>query len=107
MRILAGGYNDMGMPLQDIIDTFGYLLREANKLNLAYVTLVKYSAFLDPEYDGDGGSYFACFIIARLSQTLESYRQEARDAARRHRDLHSVPHKGPCLRQRGSHACRG
>ncbi|KAJ7879080.1 hypothetical protein B0H14DRAFT_2710482 [Mycena olivaceomarginata] len=38
----------------DIIDTFGYLLREANKLNLAYVTLMKYSAFLDPEYDGDG-----------------------------------------------------
>ncbi|KAJ7118736.1 hypothetical protein C8R44DRAFT_878292 [Mycena epipterygia] len=48
----AGGYNDMGMPLQETIDTFGYLLREADKLGLSYVTLVRYSAGLDPEYDG-------------------------------------------------------
>ncbi|KAJ7642857.1 hypothetical protein B0H17DRAFT_1275126 [Mycena rosella] len=48
----AGGYNDMGMSLQDTIDTFGYLLREANKLGLSYVAFVRYSAFLDPEYDG-------------------------------------------------------
>ncbi|KAJ7813904.1 hypothetical protein B0H14DRAFT_3749155 [Mycena olivaceomarginata] len=48
----AGGYNDMGMPLQDTIDTFGHLLREVNKLNLAYVALMRYSPFLDPEYDG-------------------------------------------------------
>ncbi|KAJ7258395.1 hypothetical protein B0H12DRAFT_1109815 [Mycena haematopus] len=48
----AGGYNDMGMPLQDTIDTFGYLLREVNKLGLAYVALVRYSSFLDPEFDG-------------------------------------------------------
>ncbi|KAJ7872979.1 hypothetical protein B0H13DRAFT_1895212, partial [Mycena leptocephala] len=33
----AGGYNDMGMPLQDTIDTYGHLLREVNKLGLAYV----------------------------------------------------------------------
>ncbi|KAJ7453197.1 hypothetical protein FB451DRAFT_1281986 [Mycena latifolia] len=48
----AGGYNDMGMPLQETIDTFGYLLREANKLGLSYVALVRYSAYLDPEFDG-------------------------------------------------------
>ncbi|KAJ6606329.1 flavoprotein NADH-dependent oxidoreductase [Mycena vulgaris] len=48
----AGGYNDMGMPLQETIDTFGYLLREVNKLGLAYVALVRYSEFLDPEIDG-------------------------------------------------------
>ncbi|KAJ7639459.1 flavoprotein NADH-dependent oxidoreductase [Roridomyces roridus] len=48
----AGGYNDMGMPLQETIDTYGYLLREANKLGLSYITLVRYSAWLDPEYDG-------------------------------------------------------
>ncbi|KAJ7905916.1 hypothetical protein B0H13DRAFT_731172 [Mycena leptocephala] len=48
----AGGYNDMGMPLQDTIDTYGYLLREVNKLGLAYVALVRYSAYLDPEFDG-------------------------------------------------------
>ncbi|KAJ6569388.1 hypothetical protein B0H19DRAFT_937884 [Mycena capillaripes] len=48
----AGGYNDMGMPLRDTIDTFGYLLREVNKLQLSYVALVRYSPYLDPEYDG-------------------------------------------------------
>ncbi|KAJ6606263.1 flavoprotein NADH-dependent oxidoreductase [Mycena vulgaris] len=48
----AGGYNDMGMPLQETIDTFGYLLREVNKLGLAYVALARYSLRLDPEFDG-------------------------------------------------------
>ncbi|KAJ6537646.1 hypothetical protein B0H19DRAFT_1078790 [Mycena capillaripes] len=48
----AGGYNDMGMPLQDTIDTFGYLLREINKLGLAYVVLMRYLPFLDLEFDG-------------------------------------------------------
>ncbi|KAJ7268124.1 hypothetical protein B0H12DRAFT_1097191 [Mycena haematopus] len=48
----AGGYNDMGMPLQDTIDTFGYLLREVNKLGLSYVVLVRYNAYTDPEFDG-------------------------------------------------------
>ncbi|KAJ7261286.1 hypothetical protein B0H12DRAFT_1013472 [Mycena haematopus] len=48
----AGGYNDMGMPLQETIDTYGYLLREADKLGLSYVTLVRYSVGQDPEYDG-------------------------------------------------------
>ncbi|KAJ7746766.1 hypothetical protein DFH07DRAFT_588535 [Mycena maculata] len=48
----AGGYNDMGMPLQETLDTFGYLLREINKLGLSYVTLVRYNPWLDPEYDG-------------------------------------------------------
>jgi len=48
----AGGYNDMGMPLQDTIDTFGYLLREVDKLGLSYVTLVRYSAAQNPVFDG-------------------------------------------------------
>ncbi|KAJ7168407.1 flavoprotein NADH-dependent oxidoreductase [Mycena crocata] len=48
----AGGYNDMGMPLQDTIDTFSYLLREINKLGLSYVVLLRYVAWLDPEFDG-------------------------------------------------------
>ncbi|KAJ6606453.1 flavoprotein NADH-dependent oxidoreductase [Mycena vulgaris] len=48
----AGGYNDLGMPLQETIDTFGYLLREADKMGLSYVTLVRYAESLDPEYDG-------------------------------------------------------
>ncbi|KAJ7751563.1 hypothetical protein DFH07DRAFT_1032529 [Mycena maculata] len=48
----AGGNNDMGMPLQETLDTFRYLLREVNKLRLSYVALVRYSPWLDPEYDG-------------------------------------------------------
>ncbi|KAJ6564385.1 hypothetical protein B0H19DRAFT_1258836 [Mycena capillaripes] len=48
----ASGHTDVGMPLQDTIDTFGYLLREVNKLGLAYVALVRYSAWLDLEIDG-------------------------------------------------------
>ncbi|KAF7364145.1 Oxidored-FMN domain-containing protein [Mycena sanguinolenta] len=48
----AGGYNDMGMPLQDTIDTFGHLLREAEALGLSYVALVRYNPWTDPEFDG-------------------------------------------------------
>ncbi|KAJ7669163.1 hypothetical protein B0H17DRAFT_1247011 [Mycena rosella] len=48
----SGGPNDVGMPLPETIETFGYLLREVDKLGLAYVTLMRYSAMLDPEYDG-------------------------------------------------------
>ncbi|KAF7304947.1 Oxidored-FMN domain-containing protein [Mycena kentingensis (nom. inval.)] len=48
----AGGYNDMGMPLEETVATYGYLLTEADKLGLAYVTLVRYSEGMDPEYDG-------------------------------------------------------
>ncbi|KAJ7718650.1 hypothetical protein B0H16DRAFT_1433291 [Mycena metata] len=48
----AGRYNDMGMPLEDTIETFGYLLREANKLGLAYIALMRYLPYLDPEFDG-------------------------------------------------------
>ncbi|KAF8188254.1 hypothetical protein K438DRAFT_1972441 [Mycena galopus ATCC 62051] len=48
----AGGYNDMGMPLQETIDTFGYLFGELDKLGLAYVCLVRYSEILDPVFDG-------------------------------------------------------
>ncbi|KAJ6448343.1 flavoprotein NADH-dependent oxidoreductase [Mycena sanguinolenta] len=48
----GGGYNDVGMPLQDTIDTFGYLLREVEKLGLSYVTLMRYSVEFDAELRG-------------------------------------------------------
>ncbi|KAF7364120.1 Artemisinic aldehyde Delta(11(13)) reductase [Mycena sanguinolenta] len=48
----AGGYNDMGMPLQDTIDTFGYLLREVDNMGLSYVALVRF----DEEDDGPRGT---------------------------------------------------
>lgn len=39
------------MPLQETIDTFSYFLTEADKLNLAYITLTRYSPYLDVEYE--------------------------------------------------------
>ncbi|KAF8216741.1 hypothetical protein K438DRAFT_1914537 [Mycena galopus ATCC 62051] len=50
--VLTGGYNDMGMPLQDTINTYGHLLREVNNMGLSYVTLVRYNVYTDPEIDG-------------------------------------------------------
>ena len=48
----AGGYNDVGMPLDDTIDTYGYLLREVEQLRLAYIALVRYHPDFDEEVDG-------------------------------------------------------
>ncbi|PBK63921.1 FMN-linked oxidoreductase [Armillaria solidipes] len=38
----AGGYNDIGMPIQETLDTFRYFISELDKLGIAYVTLVRY-----------------------------------------------------------------
>lgn len=40
------------MPLQEAIDTYSYFITEADKLNLSYITLLRYHPFLDFEYDG-------------------------------------------------------
>ncbi|KAK0447211.1 FMN-linked oxidoreductase [Armillaria borealis] len=39
----AGGYNDIGMPIQETLDTFRYLISELDKLGIAYVTLMRYN----------------------------------------------------------------
>ncbi|KAJ7589870.1 hypothetical protein C8J56DRAFT_936383 [Mycena floridula] len=44
----SGGYNDMGMPLQETLDTFSYFITEADKLKLSYICLARPSAMLDP-----------------------------------------------------------
>ncbi|KIK59288.1 hypothetical protein GYMLUDRAFT_245363 [Collybiopsis luxurians FD-317 M1] len=44
----AGGYNDMGMPLEETIETFSYFITEADKLGIAYITLVRYLDAFDP-----------------------------------------------------------
>ncbi|KAF5368684.1 hypothetical protein D9757_010221 [Collybiopsis confluens] len=49
----AGGYNDMGMPLEETIETFGHFISEAEKLGIAYFTLVRYVDALDPVIDGE------------------------------------------------------
>ncbi|KAF9526618.1 flavoprotein NADH-dependent oxidoreductase [Crepidotus variabilis] len=48
----AGGYNDVGMPIDDTIETFSYFLSEADKLGLAYITFIRYSSYFDIEIDG-------------------------------------------------------
>ncbi|KAJ7034598.1 hypothetical protein C8F04DRAFT_568171 [Mycena alexandri] len=48
----GGGFNDMGMPLQETIDTFSYFIAEADKLKLSYITLFRYNPRLDPIIDG-------------------------------------------------------
>jgi len=48
----AGGYNDVGMPLPDTVETYKYFITEAEKLDLAYIVLVRYGRGFDPEFDG-------------------------------------------------------
>ncbi|KAJ7480087.1 hypothetical protein B0H11DRAFT_2026480 [Mycena galericulata] len=48
----AGGYNDMGMPLAETIETYSYFISEADKLGLAYITLARYVADLDFKIGG-------------------------------------------------------
>lgn len=48
----AGGYNDVGMPLQENIDTFRYFISQADVLDLGYIILVRHIAGLDPMIDG-------------------------------------------------------
>ncbi|KJA23282.1 hypothetical protein HYPSUDRAFT_163557 [Hypholoma sublateritium FD-334 SS-4] len=47
----AGGYNDMGMPLEDTLATFSYFITEADKLNLAFFDLVRYVPQYEVKYD--------------------------------------------------------
>ncbi|KAF9009977.1 FMN-linked oxidoreductase [Cyathus striatus] len=50
----AGGYNDVGMPLEDTIETYSYFIKEADKLGLSYIGLMRYSAKFDTVVDGKG-----------------------------------------------------
>nr|GAT47765.1 flavoprotein [Mycena chlorophos] len=49
-----GGYNDMGMPLDDTVATYGYLLSQAAKFPtpLSYIAIARYSRYTDVEFDG-------------------------------------------------------
>ncbi|EGO00744.1 hypothetical protein SERLA73DRAFT_167001 [Serpula lacrymans var. lacrymans S7.3] len=63
----VGGPNDVGMPLQDTLDTFNYFISEADKLDLAYICLMRYLATMDPKFDGKNR--------ATQHDVLASYRQ--------------------------------
>jgi 2,4-dienoyl-CoA reductase-like NADH-dependent reductase (Old Yellow Enzyme family) len=40
------------MPLDETVATFGHLLRQADQLNLAYITFIRYLASFDLDIDG-------------------------------------------------------
>ncbi|PPQ90289.1 hypothetical protein CVT25_013113 [Psilocybe cyanescens] len=48
----CGGYNDMGMPLQETLDTFSYFVTEADKLTLSYIVFLRYALTFDIVIDG-------------------------------------------------------
>ncbi|KIJ23425.1 hypothetical protein M422DRAFT_231647 [Sphaerobolus stellatus SS14] len=48
----AGGYNDMGMPLEETLETFTYLIKELDEMKLAYLALSRYLPMSDPVFDG-------------------------------------------------------
>ncbi|KAF7367405.1 Artemisinic aldehyde Delta(11(13)) reductase [Mycena sanguinolenta] len=50
----AGGYNDMGMPLEETIETYNYFISEADKLGLSYFCLLRYLPIHDMFFDGKG-----------------------------------------------------
>ncbi|KAF8637926.1 hypothetical protein AX17_002547 [Amanita inopinata Kibby_2008] len=68
----CGGYNDVGMPLQDTLDTFSYFISEADKLGLSYIVLLRYTEALDATYDGEKR--------ATPHDVLASYRQLIKNA---------------------------
>jgi len=48
----AGGYNDVGMLLPETVETYKHFITEAEKLDLAYITLVRYLPGTEMEFDG-------------------------------------------------------
>lgn len=40
------------MPLEDSVETFSAFIKEAVKLNIAYITVSNYNAYTDPKIDG-------------------------------------------------------
>jgi len=48
----AGGYNDIGMTLEDTLETYSHFVKEADSLGLAYICLSRYAAKMDSSFDG-------------------------------------------------------
>lgn len=42
------------MSLQETLDTYRYFIAEADKLNLSYITLLRYTAHANSEIEFDG-----------------------------------------------------
>jgi len=76
------------MPLQDTLDTFTYLISEADKLGLSYITLVRLSPVLGVEIEGKLVSPTSSF----MHLIHNTYRQKARHTTCRARLLRP-PHQ--------------
>ena len=74
------------MPLQETLDTYSYFITEADKLNLAYFTLVRYQPSLDAEFNG---MYFRRMSLPNSILT-DTIRCETCDTARHPRILPSL-----------------
>ncbi|KAJ4465257.1 hypothetical protein C8J55DRAFT_493524 [Lentinula edodes] len=48
----TGGYNDMGMPLEETLETYNYFITQVDQLGLAYIAIQRYSEFNDPIIEG-------------------------------------------------------
>lgn len=70
--LVAGGFNDTGMPLEDTLATYGYFIEKADAFKLAYICLMQYHPDMDPGYDG---KYIFLHSIQRHSLTLWSLNQ--------------------------------
>ena len=102
----TGGYGDLGsafripslrsalmlgafcsMPLEENIETYRYFLSEADKLNLSYITLRRYSPLLDAEFDG---SSLASLVFIFLILMMNDHRKETGHGSRCYRIIPSV-----------------
>ena len=75
------------MPLEENIETYRYFISEADKLNLSYITLRRYSPLLDAEFDG---SSFASLLSICLILMMNNHRKETGHCSRRSRIILSV-----------------
>ncbi|KII89057.1 hypothetical protein PLICRDRAFT_175292 [Plicaturopsis crispa FD-325 SS-3] len=57
----GGGRNDIGMSLEDTVETFGYFITEAQKLPLAYICLSRYNPMYDFTKRGTPHDVFTTF----------------------------------------------
>ncbi|KAJ1540924.1 hypothetical protein HK405_011006, partial [Cladochytrium tenue] len=73
----AGGFNDMGDPIDLAVEEYAYLIKELDALNIAYILMMLYVADIDPTGMGNKMDvvpafrphikYALCFISGSLT----------------------------------------
>ena len=85
-------YCAYSMPLPETVETYKYFITEAEKLDLAYITLVRYASASDVEIDGQ--CFFHSFLTKAGTHLLVFLqRQITRNPTRRPRNIPSVRQK--------------